>query len=119
LGITNYHRHFTKDYAKTARPLHDLTKDVLFALTETQSEAFEALKQALVTRLVLALPKDKGRFRLETDASDVATGAVLSQEQEDGSYRPLGFVSKSFSEAEQWYTTYNKELLRIMRALDD
>jgi hypothetical protein len=51
--------------------------------------------------LVLVLPCDVGRFRLETDASDVATGAVLSQEQPDGTYRPLGYPSKSLSEAEQ------------------
>jgi hypothetical protein len=53
------------------------------------------------------------------DVSDVTTGAVLSQEQEDGIYQPLGYVSKSFTEAEQQYMTYDKELLGIMQALDN
>jgi hypothetical protein len=44
---------------------------------------------------------------------------VLSQLQLDGTYRPLGDALKSFSEAEQWYTMYNKKLLGIMCTLKD
>lgn len=39
-------------------------------------------------------------LRLEVDASRYATGAVLLQRQKDGSWRPLGFISKSFDTAE-------------------
>jgi hypothetical protein len=74
---------------------------------------------ALTTTLVLALPADKGLFRLETDVSDLATGAVLSQEQEDGTFCPVGYASKSYSEAEESYTTYNKEMLGVMRGLEE
>jgi hypothetical protein len=49
----------------------------------------------------------------------MATRAVLSQLQPDGSYQPLGYASKSFSETEQQYTTYDKVLLGIMHALED
>jgi hypothetical protein len=86
---------------------------------QESEDAFELLKEALPTSLVLALPRDQGKFCLKIDASDVATGAVLSQEQEDGTYCPLGYSSKSFSKVEQHYTTYDKELLRIMRALEE
>jgi hypothetical protein len=53
------------------------------------------------------------------DASDVATGVVLSQLQPDRSYQPLGYASKSFLETKQQYTTYDKELLGIMCMLED
>jgi hypothetical protein len=73
----------------------------------------------LILAPVLALPSNVGKFRLETDASDVATGAVLSQEQTDGTYRPVGYMSKSYSDAESSYTTYDKEMLGVMRGLEE
>jgi hypothetical protein len=119
LRITNYHCRFIKDYAQIAHPLHELTKDVPFMWEEAQQGAFDTLKKVLVMSQVLALPKDKGKLCLEMDASDVGMGAVLSQEQEDRTYWLLGYVLKSFAEAEQRYTTYDKELLGIMHALED
>jgi hypothetical protein len=119
LGLTNYHCWFMKDYLKVARPLHDLTKDVPFQWDEHCEEAFNSLKDTLSTSPILALPRDNGKFHLETDASDVATGAVLSQQQPDRTYQLLGCASKSISETGQGYTTYDKELLGIMHALEE
>jgi hypothetical protein len=119
LGITNYHRRFIKGYSMIARPLHELMKEGPFLWNEGCQEAFETLKTALVTAPVLALPRDDGLFCLETDASDMAMGAVLYQEQEDGSFRPIGFSSKSYNEAERNYTTYDKEMLAVMRGLEE
>ena len=45
-------------------------------------EAFEELKEKITSQPVLALPKRKGKFRVEMDASGHAIGGVLSQEQE-------------------------------------
>jgi hypothetical protein len=118
LGLTNYHRQFIKGYSHLARPLHDLMKDVPFQWTEDCQHAFEGLKDALTTSSVLALPGDSGKFRLEMDTSDIATGAVLSQQQADGTYWPLGYSSKSYNNAEKNYTTYDKEMLAIMWGLD-
>jgi hypothetical protein len=73
----------------------------------------------LVTSLVLTLLRDEGHFHLETDASRVATGAALSQQQEDSMYHPVGYASKSLTSMERNYTMYDKELLTIMRALED
>jgi hypothetical protein len=119
LGLTNYHRHFIKDYSWIARPLHDLTRDVPFAWTEECQQSFDGLKTVLTMSPVLALLRDEGKFCLETDVSDVTTRAVLLQEQEDGVYKPLGFSSKLLGETEQWYMTYDKELLGIMRGLEE
>jgi len=57
--------------------------------------------------------------QLETDASDVATGGVASQQQDDETWKPLGFTSKTLNGAERNYTTYDKEMLAIMRGLEE
>jgi hypothetical protein len=77
------------------------------------------LKNALLTVPVLALPANKGVFRLEMDASNTATGAVLYQQQVDSVWKPVGYHSKSYNKAEKNYTTYDKEMLAIMRALEE
>jgi hypothetical protein len=119
LGLTNYHWRFIKDYSSIARPLHELTKDVKFEWTSHCQEAFNWLKEALSSAPILALPGDEGMFHLETDASDVATGAMLYQQQDDQSWKPVGYHSKSYNKAEGNYTTYDKEMLAIMRALEE
>jgi hypothetical protein len=119
LGIANYHWKFIKGYSSIARPLHDLTKDVPYDWTRECQNSFDQLKEALVMAPVLAIPNDDRKFRLETDASDVATGTVLSQQQSDGSYHLVGYASKSYNNAEKSYTTYDKEMLVVMRGLEE
>jgi hypothetical protein len=75
-----YHQRFIQGYSKVAWPLHDLTRDVPFMWRKAQEDSLESLKAALVVTPIL------GRFHLETDTSDVATGAVLSQEQDDRTF---------------------------------
>ncbi len=55
---------------------------------------------------------------LETDASDWAYGAVLSQYDDEGVLRPIAFLSKNMTPAELNYAIYDKELLAIVRALE-
>src|SRR5258705_6023218 len=52
-------------------------------------------------------------------ASNFTTGAVLSQQQEDGLFHPIGFMSKSFSDTEWNYQIHDKEMLVIMHALEE
>ena len=64
----------------------------------------------------MLLPVPGARFRLETDASDYAVGAVLHQII-DGKPRPLAFFSKTLDPAQRNYPIYDQELLAIMLAL--
>ena len=69
---------------------------------------------------VLTTPADDQPFRIETDSSDFATGPVLSQlSVEDGKWHPVAFLLKSLSETERNYEIYNKEMLAIIRALEE
>ncbi|KAL5511461.1 hypothetical protein ACEPAH_4677 [Sanghuangporus vaninii] len=63
------------------------------------------------------MPKSDKPYTLETDASDVAIGAVLQQEDGQGELRPLGFMSKTLSSAQRNYPMHDKEMLAIMEAL--
>jgi hypothetical protein len=84
-----------------------------------EQEAFDALKRAVMTTLVLTFPSDMALFHLECDASNFTMGAVLSQLQTDGKFHPVAFMSKSFLDVEWNYEIYDKEMLTIIRALEE
>ena len=69
---------------------------------------------ALVSAPVLALPQDKGRWKVETDTSNLATGGVLSQQQEDRTWRVVDYISKALTAAEKNYNVYDKEFLAVI-----
>lgn len=80
-GLANYYRKFIKDFANIASPLYKLTKiNESFVWTEECEKAFIQLKQALITKSVLAYPDFDKDFTITTDASKVAVGAILDQE---------------------------------------
>jgi len=58
-------------------------------------------------------------MRIEVDASDYAIGSVLSMECEDGRWRLVVFLSKSLNETERNYKIYNKEMLVVIRKLEN
>ena len=65
---------------------------------------------------ILGFPREEGLWYLDTDTSDVGTGAVLSQIW-DVEERVIAYVSKSLEGSEQRYCTARKELLAVVRAL--
>jgi len=80
IGFVNFYRCFIQDFSTIARPLFDLTRsDNTWSWDAKEQEAFECLKMAVTTALVLASSQDSEPFRIEADSSDFASGAVLSQ----------------------------------------
>jgi len=59
------------------------------------------------------------KIRMEVDTSDYATEGVLSMECEDGLWRPVAFLSKSLNETEKNYEIHDKEMLVIIRGLEN
>jgi len=77
------------------------------------------LKERFTKELVLvALDLDK-KMRMEVDASDYAMRGVLSIECNDGLWRPVAFLSKLLNETERNYEIYDKEMLVIIRGLEN
>ena len=122
LGLVGYYRKYIKDYADKARPLFDCLKGENFdnfKFTEEVKKSFLQLKESLVTPPLLLLPDQKQAdngnqpYLLVTDASQVAVGGVLLQDQGNG-YQPVAYESKALSPAEQNYNTTERELLAIV-----
>ena len=119
LGMSGYYRKFIPCYSDIAAPLTDLTKkDVKFDWTEREQTAFELLQYRLTSADVLAHPNPKRPYFVTTDASDFATSGVLSQEQDDGTMRPIAYFSRKMNDTERRYATHDKELLALVRAVD-
>ena len=119
LGLANYYRQFVKDFAKIARPLHEITrKENKWSWGEKQQKAFEELKERFITEPVLVTPDLDKEMRVEVDASDFAMGGVLSMKCEDKRRRPVAYISKSLNKAERNYEIHDKEMLAIIQCLE-
>ena len=96
-----------------------MKKDQKWNWTEKQEEAFRELKEQFTKELVLvALDLDK-KMRMEVNVLDYAMGGVLSMECKDRLWRPVVFLSKSLNETERNYEIHNKEMLTIIRGLEN
>eukprot|EP00731_Ephydatia_muelleri_P028964 Em0020g608a len=112
LGLANYYRKFVKNFAAIAKPLHRLTeKNTDFKWTVECQHAFDVLRACLSSPPVLSYPDYSRRFVLDTDASDIGIGAVLSQEDATGSEVVIAYASRTLSRPEQRYCVTRKELL--------
>ena len=79
VGTASYYRRFIRNFSTIAEPLTKMTrKNVRFEWTEEAQEAFDKLKQALMDAASLAFPHPNVPCIVDTDASDVGIGAVLS-----------------------------------------
>ena len=112
-GLTNFFIKYIQGYANLTRPLTDLSKkNVSFVWSNECKIAFSALKHALSSAPVLALPDPAMPFELVCDASGFGLGAVLMQQQ-----RPVVYYSRKMTSAERNYVVTEQELLATVEAL--
>ena len=117
LGLANYYRRFVLNYSKLALPLtRMLKKGAVIAMGEAELDAFEAIKEALMTAPVLAVADPKLGYRIVTDASDFAIGAILLQDQ-GKDWQPIAYESRKLQPAELRRNVYEKEMLAVLHAL--
>ena len=111
LGLTGYYCKFVKNYGKISAPLTFLLEKDVFQWLDRASTAFDKLKAAITTTPVVTLPNFNRPFIIEVDAFGVGIRAILIQ---DG--RSLAYTSKTLSPSDQNMSTYDKEMLAIVRA---
>ena len=104
LGVLGYQRPFIPHYADIARLLTALTKkNHPFVWTPECRTALDTLIDAITQSPTLAQPDLSLPFFIQVDASAYATGAILTQKDARGKHRAVGFLSKTFNEAERNY----------------
>ena len=105
------------NFSNIAAPLTDLlkgckTKKQKVQVTGKALEAFHALKKLASKAPVLKIASKNKPFKVITDASNIAIGAIL---QQDG--RPVAYLGKKLDSAQRNYSVYDKELRAVISAL--
>ncbi|XP_044717745.1 integrase core domain-containing protein [Hirsutella rhossiliensis] len=101
LGLVNFVRRFSKEVSELAHPLNELLKKgAIFKIGKQEEAAFEALKEALVRAPGMGFWKIGALTRIETDASKHSVGATALQQQNDNSWKPVAYFSKTLSSTE-------------------
>lgn len=124
LGMINYCSKFITGVSKDTVYLYSLLKsDSGFDWRKAASnkefiEAIDRIKATLGNTKTLALPREHGKYILTTDASDIGISAILSQIQ-DGEEKIISYYAKSHNKAEKNYSTTEKELLAIIKAVQN
>jgi hypothetical protein len=78
LGLTGYYREFVRGYALIARPLTTLLQENNpWEWNANCQQAFDRLKELLMTEPILAMPEPDRPFVVHCDYSHVALGAIL------------------------------------------
>ena len=125
VGLVGHYRHFIKDFARIADPLHEYAhgdtakmKKESVVLNEAVRNAFHQLKKAVMSTPVLAYQDRNKEYLLETDTSKLRLGAVLCQKQSDRRYHPLAFGSRALYGAEVNYHSTKLEFLAMKWSIE-
>ena len=114
LGHAGFYRRFIREFSKIARPLcRLLEKDTKFNFNESYQIFFEEIKSILVEAPIMAKPDWNREFEIMCDASDFAMGAVLGQRAKKV-FKAIYYANKTFNEAQENYSTTEKEMLAIL-----
>lgn len=118
VGMVSFYKQFIDHFSDLTAPITDLLRKSKGKIvwTKDADEAFLKIKSELVSPNVLANPDFNRPFIIESDASNVAVGAVLIQIQE-GLRRPIAFFSKKLSATQRKYAPTEKECLGVILAI--
>jgi len=119
LELMNYYQKFVPNYAKIAESLTQLMhKNKRWHWDKKQENAFHALKKSLSRTAHLRILNSTCKKVLKINTSDFTVGACLYQIK-DEQQRPIAYQSRKLSELKKRYEVHNKELLVIVKALQD
>ena len=118
MGHDGFYRRFIKDFSKIAKSLCKLLeKYVIFSFDDACITTFEEIKNKLIEAPIVVAPTWNEPFKIMCDASDFAVGVVLGQRIEK-MFRPIYYASKTLNDAQEHYTTIEKEMLAVVYSCD-
>ena len=118
LGHAGFYRRFIKDFSKISRLLcRLLEKDAKFDFDESCRTAFEEIKSRLVSAPIMLTQDWSNEFEIMCDANDYAMGAILGQRIEK-IFKAIYYASKTFNDAQENYSTTEKEMLTMVFACE-
>jgi transposase InsO family protein len=116
IGLIIFYSKFIANCSNLTAPINRLTrKDTPFVWSDECQTNFEILRSALTSDSLLCYPNFDKPFILATDASNMALGAVLSQEI-NGEVRPISYASRALNKHEVNYSTTELECLALVWA---
>ena len=118
LGFCNFYHRFIKNFSQICLILYQLCGNTKWDWKKEHTHAFKVIKDKMTSVPVLVLPRDEGKWLVETDTSNFAFGGILAQEQPLGKYHLVAFLSKGMSPTERNWEIYDKELGAIKLAFD-
>jgi hypothetical protein len=113
-GLASFYRKFIRDFNGICAPMMDTVKTMhqSFKWAEEAERSFNIMKKKITERPILVLPNFEKTFQVRCDASRVAIGAVLSQDN-----RIVAYFSEILNENKRKFSTYDKEFYAIIQAL--
>jgi len=112
LGLAGYYRKFVHNFGSVATPLTALLKKEGFSWTDAAAVAFDALKAAVTSAPILAMPDFAKDFVVECDASSHGFNAVLIQDA-----HPIAFFSRLVAPRHRSLAAYERELIGLVHAI--
>lgn len=117
LGLTGFFRRFIEKYAHIAKPLSILLhKEQPWKWDEEQQSAFQALKNKLIERPILAIYDSKLETEVHTDACQNGIAGILLQKVDD-LLKPIGYFSRQLTATESKWHSYELETLAVVETL--
>ncbi|GFV93573.1 retrovirus-related Pol polyprotein from transposon 297 [Trichonephila clavipes] len=119
LQTCSWYRKFIPNFSDIARPFSNWSKkSTAWKWTEIEQQAFQTLKQCLITPPILRRVDPKKPFIIRTDASSYALGAVLLQGESPTNEQPVEYASRLLSSSEKNYSTTEREALAVVWAFN-
>ena len=119
LGFANYFRRFIRQYSDISASLEEITgNNSRIQWSDAREKAFQSLRAALLRAPVFHIADVRKSFRVESDASDFALGAVLVQEDNEvAAWHAIAYCNRNLTQAERYYTAAERETLAVVFAL--
>ena len=118
LGLVAFCSKYIKYYVTIVELLRKLTrKNVPWQWSTEQQDAFDKLKQSLISTEVMAYYNPFAETHLIIDAGQCGLGAILNQKQSNGDLRPVAYASRTLTPTERRYSQTEREALAVLFAI--